>query len=48
MQTKMPANRMATSMIGSQVKPLLSRCSFGVSTSDRIAISTNAASRATS
>ena len=30
----MPANRIATSRIGSQVKPLASRCSFGVSTSD--------------
>jgi len=44
---KMPANRMATSAIGSQLNSLASRCSFGVSTSERIAISTSAASRAT-
>ena len=34
MPTKMPANRMATSRIGSQVKPLASRCSSGVSQSE--------------
>ena len=34
MATKMPANRFATSRIGSQVKPLASRCSSGVSHSE--------------
>jgi hypothetical protein len=46
MQMKMPANRMATSAIGSQVNPLASRCSFGVNASESIAISTRIASRA--
>ena len=39
MATKMPANRFATSRIGSQVKPFAARCSSGVSQSDSSAIS---------
>ena len=42
---KMPANRIATSRIGSQVKPLAARCSAGVSFTEVTASATRTASR---
>ena len=45
MVVKIAANSFATSLIGSQVKPLASRCSSGVSHSESNAISSRAASR---
>ena len=44
-QTKIAANRQATSRIGSQENPFASRCSSGVSQTERSAMATSAVSR---